>query len=150
MVFAVNDGLSFPEIDDKSIDFVFSGWTMQHMPTKEVVIKNITEMARVLKPEGFYKIDPLLARHRSSIETVVTSVVSSKVVRFFAPYLGMNRIVLTPTWRGVRFTEKEISRVLSTNVLSVNSSLETDGWEHFHEKKVVRKWFYGKKRDIRA
>lgn len=148
VVFAVNDGLSFPEIDDKSIDFVFSGWTMQHMPTKEIIIKNIAEMARVLKPGGFYKIDPLLTGHGSFVETVVNGLLSSKVFRFFAFHLGMDRMVLTPTWRGARFTEKEISEVLSRNILTVNSSLETDGWEHFHGKKVRRKWFYGKKRDI--
>ena len=39
VVFHLNDGLSFPEIYDESIDFCFSGWTMRHMPTKEVVIK---------------------------------------------------------------------------------------------------------------
>jgi hypothetical protein len=37
----VNDGVSFPEVGDGSVDFVFPGWTMQHMPTQAVVIKNI-------------------------------------------------------------------------------------------------------------
>lgn len=148
VAFFVNDGLSFPEMKDKSIDFVFSGWTMQHMPTKEVVIKNVMEIARVLKSGGFYKIDPLLTRHRSFVETVTTKVVGSKVIRFFASYSGMDRMVLTPTWRGARFIEKEISEVLSRNNLTVNTSLEDDGLERFQGKKVMRKWFYGKKCDI--
>lgn len=45
VIFRSNDGISFPEIADESIDFVFSGWTMRHMPTKEVVIKNIEEIS---------------------------------------------------------------------------------------------------------
>ena len=32
VTFRVNDGSSFPDIDDESIDFAFSGWTMMHMP----------------------------------------------------------------------------------------------------------------------
>jgi ubiquinone/menaquinone biosynthesis C-methylase UbiE len=49
IIFRANDGTSFPEIKDNSVDFVFSGWTMQHMPTKEVVVKNIKEICRILK-----------------------------------------------------------------------------------------------------
>jgi hypothetical protein len=57
----------------------------------------------------------------------------------------MDKIVLTPTWRGARFTENEISEILSRNNLTVNTSVENDGWERLHGKKVMRKWFYGKK-----
>ena len=145
VVFVVNDGLSFPGISDESIDFVFSGWVMQHMPTKDIVIKNIEEMARVLRPGGFYKIDPVLTGHISFAEVPISRLVRSRVVRSLAPLLGMDKLVVTPTWRGARFTEREISRVLSNSNLTVNTSLEDDGFNHLRGKKVMRKWFHGKK-----
>jgi SAM-dependent methyltransferase len=145
VIFTVNNGVSFPEVGDGSIDFVFSGWTMQHMPTKDVVVKNIGEIARVLKNGGLYKIDPAVSAHSGLVETVISKAVSSRVVRFCASLLGMDELVVTPTWRGARFAEREISEVLFRNGLTVKTVVEDDGLERFHGKKVMRKWFYGKK-----
>jgi ubiquinone/menaquinone biosynthesis C-methylase UbiE len=150
VVFAVNDGSSFPRIGANSVDFVFSGWTMQHMPRKDVVIKNIEEMARVLKPGGYYKIDPILTRHTSFIETIISKLMSSETIRSWASLLGMDKQILSPTWRGARFTEKEIFEILSKNNLTVNVSIENDGYERFQGRKVMRKWFHGKKQDVYA
>lgn len=146
VVFCVNDGVSFPEIDDESVDFVFSGWTMQHMPTKEVVIKNIEEMSRVLKKDGLYKIDPAIRTHSRFKEMIISKIVTSKMVRFAAPLLGLDKLVLTPSWRGARFTEKEVVGILLRNGLTVNTLVEDDGFERFYGKQVMKKWFYGRKK----
>jgi len=140
VVFHSNDGLSFPEIYDESIDFCFSGWTMQHMPTKEVLIKNIEEMSRVLKNGGLYKIDPPIGARSKFKEMIIP-----KMVRFVPPLIGHYKLELTPTYRGVRFTEKEISAILSRNNLSVNTLVEDDRSERFYGKRIMKKWFYGRK-----
>lgn len=134
VVFHSNDGLSFPEIYDGSIDFCFSGWTMRHMPTKEVVIKNIEDMSRVLKKGGLYKIDP-------PIGTVCARIVS-KMVFSVLRLVGHYKSKSTPTYRGIRFSEKEILAVLSRCNLSVNTLVEDDGFERFYGKRSMKKWLY--------
>lgn len=49
------NGVSFP-LENESIDAAFSYITFQHMPTKEVIRKNIEEIGRVLKPGGIAKL----------------------------------------------------------------------------------------------
>lgn len=139
IIFKVNDGISFPEIDNDYIDFVFSGWTMQHMPTKEVVIKNIEEIARILKIGAIYKIDPRITT-RSRIKEFSIS----KITKLF-PFLVNDKLKSTQTFRGVTFSEKEIFDILSSYGLSVNTLIEEDGSESFYGKRVPKKWFYGKK-----
>lgn len=51
----VTDGTNY-QIEDESIDFVFSYIVFQHMPTRDVVEKNIAEIKRVLRPGGIAKI----------------------------------------------------------------------------------------------
>jgi len=145
VVFRLNDGTSFPEVDDESVDFAFSGWTMQHMPTKEVVVKNIREISRVLRKNGLYKIDPAISSHSRFVEAVISKVVGWKMARFAAPILGLDRLVSTPTWRGARFSEREMLEVLSKNELSASTIWEDDGLKRFSGKRVMRKWFYGRK-----
>jgi SAM-dependent methyltransferase len=145
VVFAINDGASFPNIGDNSLDFVFSGWTMQHMPSKEVIIKNIEEMARMLKPEGFYKIDPRVAEHSQAVENIVSRLVHSTTIRSLAALFGLDKMVVSPTWRGARFREREIRDTLIGNGLSVHVTLENDGLDKIGGKTVLRRWFHGKK-----
>jgi SAM-dependent methyltransferase len=148
VVFTVNDGTSFPEVSDGSIDFVFSGWTMQHMPTQAVVFKNIAEIGRVLKAGGLYKVDPVLRTHSKTVETIISKVVGSRIPKFWAPLFGIDKLVVTPTWRGARFAEEELFTAFSSNGLTVTTLVEDDGLESFQGKKTMRKWFYGKKTPI--
>ena len=145
VVFTVNDGLSFPEISNGSIDFVFSGWTMQHMPTQAVVLKNIAEIGRVLKDGGLYKVDPVIRAHSKTVEALIFQVVGSRITTFCAPLFGIDKLIATPTWRGARFAERELFAAFSSNGLTVNTLVEDDGLKSFHGKKTMRKWFYGKK-----
>lgn len=142
VVFRLNDSVSFPEIADESIDFCFSGWTMRHMPTKEVVIKNIEDMSRVLKTGGLYKIDPPIGTRSKFKEMIIP-----KIVRFVPPLIGVNKQKWTPTYRGTCFIEKEISAILSRNNLSVETLVEGDGSERFYGRQVLQKWFYGRRKN---
>jgi ubiquinone/menaquinone biosynthesis C-methylase UbiE len=145
IIFNVNDGSSFPEINDESIDFVFSGWTMQHMPTKNTIIKNIREISRVLKNGGLYKIDPVVITRSKFFETLISNVVDSRIIKLCAPLLKIDQLVVNSTWRGARFEQNEICEILTRNNLSVKIIIEDDGLERFYGKKEMRKWFYGKK-----
>jgi ubiquinone/menaquinone biosynthesis C-methylase UbiE len=141
VVFRVNDGLSFPEIEDESVDFVFSGWTIQHMPTKDIVVKNIKEIARTLKKGGLYKIDPRITAPSRFKEFAMSKLVRPIVL----PFLVKDKLKSTPTFTGVAFTEKELVAILSRSGLTANTLVEEDGSERFYGKRVMKKWFYGKK-----
>lgn len=49
--FFANDGRSLPMIDDQSVDFVFSFFSLIHAE-KDTMLDYLREFARVLKPEG--------------------------------------------------------------------------------------------------
>lgn len=53
--FYATDGLGFP-IEDSSVDIIFSALVFQHMPSIEIIRRNIQEIGRVLKPGGLAKI----------------------------------------------------------------------------------------------
>lgn len=53
--FVATDGVSYP-FEDRSFGLVFSYLVFQHMPNKQVVEKNLKEVARVLAPGGIAKI----------------------------------------------------------------------------------------------
>jgi len=50
-----SDGLTLP-FDNDYFDFIYSYTVFQHMPTRAIVVKNIREAYRVLKPEGLIRI----------------------------------------------------------------------------------------------
>jgi SAM-dependent methyltransferase len=52
----VNDGCSLPMVPDGSVDLVYSILAFQHMTLVEVVESYLAEIARVLKPQGFCRI----------------------------------------------------------------------------------------------
>lgn len=54
-VFTATDGMSF-QLEDDSIDVVFSYIVFQHMPSIDIVQKNINEISRILKSSGVAKI----------------------------------------------------------------------------------------------
>ena len=140
IIFRVNDGTSFPEIEDESVDFVFCGWVMIHMPTKEVVTKNIKEMARVLKKGGIYKIDFLITE-----TPIFRELAMSQLVRPIFSFFAKDKLKSTPTYIGIRFKEKELVTILSACGLTTNTLLEQDGGFQSSENRSTKKWFYGKK-----
>lgn len=147
VAFHVNDGLSFPEIDDESVDFCFSGWTMQHMPSEEVITKNIEEVSRVLKEGGLYKIDPVLEYGPYVIDSIKPSTKTSKKESVAAPYDNL-KATSTYAW-GATSTLKKMASILSNNDLTLNTLMEDDGTEELVEELVGRnvrkRWLWGRK-----
>jgi ubiquinone/menaquinone biosynthesis C-methylase UbiE len=140
IIFRANDGMSFPETEDESVDFAFSGWVMGHMPTQEVVTKNIREIARVLKKGGVYKIDPLIKGN-----PIFRELATSRLTKPIISFLLKDKLKSTPTYIGVTFKEKEIMTILSECGLTSNTFLEPDGSDQSSNNQNMRKWFYGKK-----
>jgi len=141
VTFRVNDGSSFPDVDDGSIDFAFSGWTMIHMPSKDVVVRNIEEVARTLRIGGIYKIDP---RIKSGLG-LKNSLVESRALApgLFARLFKQDRLTMTSTFAGTTFRHNEILRILRRNGLSARTVTEDDGSERFYGKKAMKTWFVG-------
>jgi SAM-dependent methyltransferase len=52
----VNDGCSLPDIESRSIDWVYSHLAFQHITRRDVVEGYLCEIARVLKPGGYCRI----------------------------------------------------------------------------------------------
>lgn len=54
-IFMATDGIHFP-LESESVDVIFSFIVFQHMPSVDVVRRNIEEISRVLRPGGIAKI----------------------------------------------------------------------------------------------
>ncbi len=54
----LGDGEHIP-MDDACVDFVYSYIAFQHMPTLEVIQTNVNEIARVLRPGGFCRVQTI-------------------------------------------------------------------------------------------
>ncbi len=67
-VFVETDGAHLP-FPDKSIDFSFSFATFQHMPDEETVITNFSDIYKILRPGGLFKVQlrgaPILKKNWS-------------------------------------------------------------------------------------
>jgi SAM-dependent methyltransferase len=52
--FHTTDGTSLPQFADESFDFIYSYAVFQHIPSREVVLENMREIRRLLKPGGVF------------------------------------------------------------------------------------------------
>lgn len=138
--FYTNDGLTFPQVENESVDFAFSGWTMMHMPNKQVVEQNLREMARVLKKGGIYKIDPTIAEP-NKLKGIARSKPFKPILSYF---VIRDKLKITPTYEGVVFKEKEMLSILTALGLTANTLSEPEDGV-LSENTLMRKWFYGKK-----
>lgn len=66
----VNDGRSLPGIEDGSVDFVYSHLAFQHITLFEVVEDYLKEIARVLKPGGYCRIQNWRDAHKPVYESI--------------------------------------------------------------------------------
>jgi SAM-dependent methyltransferase len=49
------NGSDFAELPDESFDLIFSAYVFQHVPSKEIILSNIRDAYRLLKPGGTFK-----------------------------------------------------------------------------------------------
>ena len=68
--FQVSDGVTLP-IHDNTIDFVWSYEVLQHAPSSDVVQANVTEVGRVLRPNGLAMIHLKTGYQRPMLHTAI-------------------------------------------------------------------------------
>ena len=107
--FLDNDGRSFHEIESNSIDYVFSGWVFQHIPSKKIVEENLNEISRVLKPDGKFQIEIGLADNFKSFLFVF---LSGSQREFLAKLLRGDKTTSKKTFFGVRYTKSAFIKTL--------------------------------------
>jgi ubiquinone/menaquinone biosynthesis C-methylase UbiE len=112
----VGSGGDLRFLDDRSVDFVFSYITFQHIPKRAITVAYIRETGRVLKPGGhfYFQVNnlPLGFRSRLRLRTRLKSIMgrfsSSDVPPAGAPEgpTGLDH----PAWRGSRLSAGRIER----------------------------------------
>jgi SAM-dependent methyltransferase len=119
--FVKGNGIDLSLFLDEYFDFVFSYITFQHIPEKNIILSYLSEIQRVLKPGGLFKI--LLRRPWSGVAFAFGFI---PVPRFVFPYVPQaiwtmyERLATTEeerlrrgnTYRGCAMSEKETIQIL--------------------------------------
>jgi len=145
ITFAKNDGMHFPQIAERSIDFVFSGWVFMHMPTSEVIWENVKDFARTLRVNGAYLVD--FPAYKSQID------LSSIRGKMKMVPLGGDRMKSSETWIGATVGKEELYSRLQVLGLTVNERGIIDPqsrirgkskWGELVARNQAKTWFYGR------
>lgn len=106
--FHATDGSSLDFIDSNSIDFVFSYEVFQHMPSSEIVLANLKEVQRVLKPKGHAYIHLMTSEGsiKKEVKKLAKKLVPGKVWQAF----GFSPLTFDSTWTGTSLTKKQIQQ----------------------------------------
>lgn len=142
VVFLKNDGRTFVNIEDSTIDYVFSVVTFQHMPSKEVAKANIKEIARVLKDDGVFQIDfPILqgwgyAFGFLPVPRILRRYIPNTALKLYRSVTIPDKLKRTQTFRGAIFTKREGRRAFENLEVSFqpNSWTERKMWAIGHKK----------------
>lgn len=107
--FNTTDGNSISCLPVGCIDFAFSYEVFQHMPSVEVILNNLRDIRRVLRPEGIAFIH-LRTEPISSVTKV------KRLIKGFAPewllrFFGMPPLTFDPTWSGKSLSHEDIQEL---------------------------------------
>jgi ubiquinone/menaquinone biosynthesis C-methylase UbiE len=95
------NGSDFAGFRDEYFDFIFSAFVFQHVPSKEIILSNIREAYRLLKPDSIFKF-------------IVSSVMNEELVQ-----------IRKDTWLGATLSEQEIrqiARELGARLIGLNGA----------------------------
>jgi len=149
--FISNDGMSFPEIESNSIDYVFAGWTFQHMPSKEVVESNLKEISRVLSREGVYQINASLWTGYFNVAFLhvprtVLRLIPRRFLNMISSMITKDSLLSTNTFRGVSYTVREFLDLLGKHGLDADIK-EISYYNSFIEATDAELWFFGTRKE---
>lgn len=147
VTFISNDGESFPEIHDHTINYVFSGWTLQHAPTHHVVENNVKEISRVLSQHGIYQLNVGLWKGhlklgRFTISHNLLRYLPTRLLDIYRSLSIKDRLITDPSFRGIKFTIKQFSDLLKSYDLRVDIKTITY-YNSFRDQNETDYWFYG-------
>jgi ubiquinone/menaquinone biosynthesis C-methylase UbiE len=142
----LSDGETLSEIEDNSLDFVFSYLVLQHMPNKGLVFSSIAEMMRILRPGGVF----LFQFNGSSQPTMnwkgrvisgaldrLSSVGLRRVSQRIASLACIDPEMVGKTWRGAALSSEEITEVVRTGQGSPEGFVQPDtplAWCYGHKQ----------------
>ncbi len=149
--FISNDGMGFPEIESNSIDYVFSGWTFQHMPSKEVVESNVKEISRVLSREGVCQIHVGLWTGYFKvgflpIPRTLLRLLPRPLLNMIIGMINRDDLMNTDTFRGVSYIVREFLDLLSKYGLNADIR-EISYYNSFTKTMGAELWFFGTKKE---
>jgi SAM-dependent methyltransferase len=101
--FVEGDGLSLP-VDSGSQDFVFSYEVFQHMPSLEVVERNLREIVRVLRPDGVALVHVHTTRTpegRKTFRSALADRLPDSINRVLKRAAGRDPLVADAAFRGL-------------------------------------------------
>lgn len=104
--FQPTDGNSLDCISSNTIDVVFSYEVFQHMPSPEIILSNLKEIRRVLRPEGIAYIH-LMTDHgkfKKSVKKILKQLIPSSVWQA----LGFAPLTFDATWTGTSLSRQKI------------------------------------------
>lgn len=131
----LSDGETLSEIEDNSVDFVFSYLVLQHMPNKGLVFSSIVEMMRILRPGGVFLFQfngsnqPTMNWRGRAISGAVdglSSVGLRRVSQRIASLVGIDPEMVGKTWRGAALSSEEITEVIHTGQGSPEGFVQSD------------------------
>ncbi|MFC1954082.1 class I SAM-dependent methyltransferase [Chloroflexota bacterium] len=119
--FVKGNGQDLDVFPDQYFDFVFSYITFQHIPEKQMVLNYFSEIHRVLKPDGLFKV--LLRQQWAGVAFAFGFI---PIPRFILPHIpdlmwtvyeqlacrGEKKLYRGKTWRGSGVSENEAKQAL--------------------------------------
>jgi len=117
----LSDGETLAGIESSSVDFVFSYLVLQHLPQKDLVIKCVHEMMRILGPGGVFLFQyngsdrPTMnwkGRTISAILDRFCSIGLKTASQSIAGLVGIDPQMIGKTWRGAALDANEIEEAV--------------------------------------
>lgn len=107
----VTNGFDLSSIEDGSLDFAFSFLVFQHVPQKEIVLRNVAEMLRVLKSGGgfLFQYNGETARSVGWRERVIWGVLDRWRMPLLPRLFGIDAREAGKTWDGAPIEGGEVS-----------------------------------------
>lgn len=134
------NGLDLGNVPKESADFAFSYLVMQHMPTKQVVSKYVSEILRVLRPGGvfLFQFNSLTAPSMNLKGRIAWAIVDAfwslglvGISRRVAGAFGFDPLQAGRTWRGAVVSCAEMGGFVQSaggTVLGTNNKGKSDTW----------------------
>ena len=141
----LSDGETLSELNNSTVDFVFSYLVLQHMPNKNVVRTSIQELMRVLSPGGVFLFQfngsarPTMNWKGTAISLILDGLVTIGLHGTSRRLAGMSRIdpeMVGKTWRGAALSSEEVAEIVrSGNAATIE----------FLDAGTPLAWCYGRK-----
>ncbi len=106
LIFQSTDGTSLDFIDSSSIDLVFSYEVFQHMPSPDVILSNLKEVGRVLKPQSIAYIHLMTddGKLKKNLKMLLKQLIPQTVLKT----LGFAPLTFDATWTGTSLSLQQI------------------------------------------